>query len=88
MDVTHAPGFWMDETSGVLAPVIEAYLNGKDLTPDQIAIMRAYLRQWIAAPGFIGPDIDDLRGRVDQLTSWGAIDTWIYDAVHAGADPL
>ena len=86
--VKDAPGFWMYETSGVLRPVIEAYLHGQPLTLQQIATMRAYLRQWIMAPGFIGPEIDGLRGRVDQLTSADAIDTWIYDAVSAGADPL
>jgi len=82
------PGFWMDETSGRLAPVIEDYLHGKDLNPDQIALMRAYLRQWIEAPGFIGPEIADLRRRVNGLISQDAIDMWIYDAVEAGADPL
>lgn len=86
--VTHSPGFWMYETSGVLRPAIEAYLHGQPLTLQQIATMRAYLRQWIAAPGFIGPDIDDLRGRVDALTSLAAIHEWIDDAVSAGADPL
>lgn len=35
-----------------------------------------------------GPEIEELRRRVDGLTSWDAIDTWIYDAVDAGADPL
>lgn len=82
------PGFWMYETSGRLRPVIEAYLNGKDLDPDQIAMMRAYLRQWINAFGFVGPDIENLRRRVDGLISQDAIDVWIYDAVEAGADPL
>lgn len=82
------PGFWMDETSGVLAPVIVAYLHGESLTLKQIAVMRAYLRQWIAAPGFIGPEIDELRERVDALNSIGAIHQWIEDAVSAGADPL
>ena len=82
------PGFWMDETSGRLRPVIEDYLHGKDLTPDQIAMMRAYLRQWIEAPGFVGPEISDLRRRVNGLISQDAIDVWIFDAVTAGADPL
>ena len=86
--VKDAPGFWMYEQSGVLIPVIEAYLHGKDLDPDQIVLMRAYLRQWINAPGFTGPEIEDLRRRVDGLTSQEAIDVWIYDAVETGADPL
>lgn len=86
--VKDAPGYWMYEQSGVLIPVVQAYLHGQPMTLKQIATMRAYLRQWISAPGFIGPEIDELRGRVDGLTSQEAIDVWIYDAVEAGADPL
>lgn len=87
-DMRLEPGFWMYEVSGRLRPVIEDYLHGKDLTPDQIAMMRAYLRQWINAFGFFGPAIEDLRRRVDGLISQDAIDAWIADAVTAGADPL
>jgi len=83
-----APGYWMYEQSGVLIPVVQAYLSDHPLTLKEIATMRAYLRQWISAPGFIGPDIDDLRERVDGLTSREAIADWIADAVSAGADPL
>lgn len=39
------PGFWMNETSGVLRPAVEAYLRREPMTPNQIAAMRAYLRQ-------------------------------------------
>jgi hypothetical protein len=31
-DVASAPGYWMNETSGVLRPAIEAYLNHDELT--------------------------------------------------------
>ena len=61
-----APFYWMYETSEVLRPAIEA----------QIAAMRAYLRQWIAAP-WKGPGIDALRQRIDDLTSREAIESWL-----------
>lgn len=81
------PGFWMDETSGVLRPAVEAYLRGEPLSDEQIAALRAYLRQWIAAP-WIGPGIESLRAKVDRLQSREAIDNWLDDASVEGIDPL
>ena len=83
-----APGYWMHETSGVLRPAVEAYLHDEPMTPRQIAAMRAYLRQWIAAPGWRGEEVERLRGRIDFLVSRGAIDLWLADASEYGIDPL
>jgi hypothetical protein len=82
------PGYWMYETSGVLRPAVEAYLAHDELTPAEIAAMRAYLRQWIMAPGFRGPGVDELRRRVDELTSRQAIARWLDRAEAEGIDPL
>jgi hypothetical protein len=82
------PGYWMNETSGVLRPAIEAYLSDRVMTPEHIAAMRSYLRQWINAPGFIGPEVADLRESVDGLTSRQAINRWLGAAEAAGVDPL
>ena len=38
------PGYWMYEASGVLRPVVEKYVEGRWLDPDEIAVMRRYLR--------------------------------------------
>jgi hypothetical protein len=81
------PGYWMFEESGILAPVVHAYLRGEALNGMQIAIMRAYLRQWIAGD-FRGPEVDDLRARVNDLTTREAISRWLYDADCACIDPL
>ena len=83
-----APGYWMHETSGVLRPAITAYLEGKGMTPRQIAAMRAYLRQWIAAPGRTGPQITTLRERVGGLDTRKAITRWLNLAEEEGIDPL
>jgi hypothetical protein len=83
-----APGFWMYETSGVLRPAIAAYLEGDELTPIEIAAIRAYLRQWADAPGFQGADVEELRASVDSLTNRQAIKRWLDNAGHAGIDPL
>jgi hypothetical protein len=77
----------MNETSGVLRPVIEAYLHDR-LTEAQIPTMRAYLRQWINGSWFRGPPIAELRSRIDHLTTKDAVDAWIESAIDAGCDPL
>jgi hypothetical protein len=88
------PGFWMYEQSGVLRPVVEAYLNDKPLDERGMATMRAYLRQWIMAdvwnhaPGGPSAELTALRDRVDGLTTQEAIHKWIYDALEIGIDPL
>jgi hypothetical protein len=84
-----APGYWMHETTGVLRPAVEAYLLDEPMTSGQIATMRAYLRQWIMAPGWVaGPVIDQLRGMVDFLTTREEIDRWMGIAMDEGIDPL
>lgn len=88
-----APGYWINETSGLLRPAVEAYLSGSEMTPGQIATMRAYLRQWINAPVWdlnpYGSDaLDGLRDGIDSLHSRAQIETWLDKALDVGIDPL
>jgi hypothetical protein len=83
-----APGCWRNETSGVLAPVVEAYLSGETLTYGQVVVMKAYLRQWIMAPGFIGVAALTLRRAVEQIRAHRDIAEWLEAAEKAGIDPL
>jgi hypothetical protein len=82
------PGYWMHETSGVLRPAVEAYIYGEPMTPEHIAAMRAYLRQWIADPAWQGGSIDELRATVGLLTTRKDIDRWMEVAVNECIDPL
>lgn len=79
-------GYWMYETSGVLRPVIEAYLNGHEMTGEQMATMRSYLRQWIVH--FRGPDVTLLRAQLDDLDTSEKLGHWFDRALDAGIDPL
>lgn len=77
----------MHETTGVLRPAIMAYLNHDEMTGEQIAAMRAYLRQWAAGP-WVGPGVETLRADVDRLQTRDALVQWIELAVALGLDPL
>jgi hypothetical protein len=78
----------MYETSGVLRPVILAYLEGANLSGEQMALMLAYLRQWIEHPDWVGPDIDLLRATVGSLRTRHDISRWLEVAERNCLDPL
>jgi hypothetical protein len=81
------PGFWMNETSGVLRPAVEAYLRREPMTPNQIAAMRAYLRQWMDGD-WHGPMIDVLRTKLDEIHTPKDIRDWMRMALRENIDPL
>lgn len=84
--MTGPPGYWMYETTGVLAPVIRAYLAGDTLDGAQVATFRAYLRQWMLE--MVGPEAAELRRRLDSVTDTDTLRRWLYDALDIGIDPL
>jgi hypothetical protein len=82
---------------GVLRPAVEAYLKHEPMTEQHIAVMRAYLRQWISSPvwdqnPYNGPEewaeLAALRSTIDDLTNRNAIERWLDQAIEAGLDPL
>lgn len=85
---TTSPGYWMYETSGVLRPAVFAYFGGEPMSDEQIAALRAYLRQWINSPAWLGDKVAKLRAEVDNLTSREAIRKWLQIAEAEGIDPL
>lgn len=82
------PGYWMHETTGVLRPAVLTYLSGEPMNVEQVAAMRAYLRQWIADPRWRGARVPELRARIDFLVSREAIEEWLDIAMEEGIDPL
>lgn len=85
------PGYWMREMSGAARKAVAAYFHGC-MTPEDIAVMRAYLRQWIMSPVWKVEGEDDpiisLRERIDELTSREAFSSWLAAAASIGIDPL
>lgn len=88
-DHPDAPKFWMHESSGVLAPVIRAYLDGAVLDGAQVAVMKAYLWQWVKSPAW-APNgaLASLRLRVAAIESTEDIRRAIHVALQLGMDPL
>ena len=85
----YIPGYWQNETSGRLRPAVEAYLlTDRELTNAETRIWRAYLRQWINAPGFLGPEVEALRRLVHHIDSRVTLAAWLASAEEAGCDPL
>jgi hypothetical protein len=83
------PGYWRYESTGVLRPAVEAYLSGGPMTPEQIAAMRAYCRQWINAPWpGDAANVEQLRRLVDHIDSRPTLAAWIAAATDLGIDPL
>jgi hypothetical protein len=83
------PMYWLYETSGVLQPAVEAYLHGRALTVQDIAALRAYLRQWIHAPVWAEtPQLVQLRARINTIRGRQDLDKWLSDALDEGIDPL
>jgi hypothetical protein len=84
-----SPGYWMNETSGVLRPAVVAYLSGEQMTFEQIAAMRVYLRQWVNADVWTHTiELEELRADLDQIGSRAAISWWLDRAIDLGMDPL
>jgi hypothetical protein len=91
------PRYWMQETSGILEPVIVAYLHREPMDEMQVSILRAYLRQWIDAtvwndnPFADGNDqaaIEELRESVKYLATRDDIEAWLRRALVSGIDPI
>jgi hypothetical protein len=82
------PGYWMHETSGILRPVIEAFLNGTMKDRD-VPILRVYFQQWITSGAWAGDlHLGELRTAVDDIRTVSDCHRWIERALDLGIDPL
>jgi hypothetical protein len=84
----------MNETTGKLKPVIETYLRRRgEMTLRDVAVMRAYLVQWIESPVWdMNPHGTDglaaLRLEAGAIRNVAEIDAAIAHMTEAGLDPL
>ncbi len=94
-DHPQAPKYWMHEVGGNLVPAMKRYLEGTRAFPDDVNLIRAYLRQWIDSPVWVGGvesetrnALDELRRKARELRTISDITTWIEQALDLGIDPL
>lgn len=97
LDDPRRPKYWMQETSGVLKPVIEKLLAFTDLTHRDIAVLRLYFQQWVDSPAWdANPHADDrsrrvlaeLRSKARTLRTSHDVMDWVAAATREGMDPL
>jgi hypothetical protein len=83
------PGYWQYETSGLLRPAVERYLNGEPLGQFHLGILAGYLCRWIQAEGWgNGPEVEALRAQAATIRTREDIERWIDAALEIGIDPL
>jgi hypothetical protein len=96
-DSPDAPKYWRHETGGALRVAVENYLSNELMTVREVALMRAYLSQWIESPVWeLNPSLDAqaraslafLRLRARRIQTVQDIHRWIADALAEGHDPL
>jgi hypothetical protein len=92
-----APGYWMWETSGVLRAAVLCYLNGLQLGPQDLSLMRAYCQQWVNATAWDrNPhntdedriELSELRRSAGEISDTASLRRWIERAVEMNMDPL
>ncbi len=93
-----APKFWRHEVGGQLARAVNTYLLAPaEMTLRDIALVRAYLSQWIQSPTWdLNPSHDEnsraalarLRAGVGAILTVADIHAWLWAALDEGIDPL
>ena len=93
-----APKYWMDETGGALALAVVRFVQDPaSMNALDIALVRAYLAQWVNSPVWdMNPhqgahgrrELADLRLDVEMLATVDALRAWLRRAFLAGIDPL
>jgi hypothetical protein len=79
----------MYETSGVLKPAVEAYLNAKRLSGREVALLKLYLWQWVNSPVWAPSGaLEALRLRVAAIANGDDVDLAVAAAEELGMDPL
>ncbi len=87
--VERPPRFWMEETTGALGEVIEVYMRGDRLAPEQVELMKLYLRQYLER-AVIADDANrrTLLERVERLRTVGDLERLADSLSEAGVEPF
>lgn len=87
--VPQPPHFWMTEQTGKLSAAVERYFSGERLSPEDLRLLRSYLRQYVAraviAEGF---DRQALLRKIDTLKSNRDVERFADELSEAGIEPF
>lgn len=87
--VERPPHFWMTEQTGRLAEAIEVYMNGERLAPEDLTLIKLYLKQYLERAVLTG---DANRARLLQqlagLKTTREIERFADDIADLGIEPF
>lgn len=86
-EVETPPRFWMEETTGALGNAVDAYMDGEKLSPDQLSLIKIYLRQYIER-ALLAPDANKkvLLSRIDKIKSTADVERFADEVSEYGAE--
>ena len=81
------PRFWMEETTGALADAVETYMNGERLSPEQLDLIKLYLRQYLER-AVLASDANRklLLSRVNKLSTTADVEAFADEVSEYGAE--
>jgi hypothetical protein len=83
------PYFWMEEQSGILAPIVASYMNGTQLNQQQVGFMRQYLRQYVERAVLTGDAKRQLLvDRLAKIRSTRDIERFAEELAEYGVEPF
>lgn len=87
--VPQPPHFWMTEQTGKLSSAVERYFSGQRLSPEDLRLLRSYLRQYVARAMIAeGVDRQALLRKIDTLKNNREVEQFADELSEAGIEPF
>jgi hypothetical protein len=87
--VEHPPHYWMTEQTGRLADAVETYVGGDPLTPEELDLIRQYLRQYLERAVMTGDANRKLLiGKLATLRTPREIERFADELAEIGVEPF
>ena len=87
--VEHPPHYWMTEQTGKLAAAVEAYVSGDRLAPEELELIRQYMRQYLERAVMTGDaNRKVLIGKLATLRTAREIERFTDELAEIGVEPF
>lgn len=85
--VAKPPRFWMEEQTGVLEDAVETYMAGDKVSPQQLRVLKIYLKQFVERAPMTGEaDTRRLLQRIERLKTTREIEDFAEEIAEFGAE--